>query len=52
MPFLWMRGQTYVEMSKIQNTCKKALKVWGYKLIESEQEYYTRNVLEDIAFSI
>lgn len=30
-PFHWIRDLTYYEIENIQNSCKKAMELWGYK---------------------
>ena len=41
----WQQSLTWQEVLEIQDTCKEAMKLWRYKLANSEQDFRTINPL-------
>ena len=37
-PFRWIKELSFKDIAKIQKSCEKAMKVWGYKIIENSSE--------------
>ena len=37
-PFRWIKNVSFEDVQVIQKICEKAMKVWGYKIIENSSE--------------
>ena len=40
-PFRWMQKLPFHEVQDIQKSCSNALKLWGYNIVNNEEEYKT-----------
>jgi hypothetical protein len=38
VPFQWMKELTFTEVQEIQNNCKEAMMLWGYREANSSQQ--------------